>query len=148
MMDTRQKLTPPRPGSPTRANDTGHIIAAVKRMLIQGAGIYLRPMGDQIQINATISQIGPVNSGESATAPSTKGRITCPTVYSLPAIPTNGNTFQMVFWTSEDEPHDEGEDFQAGTGDDSVWWTRNTMSRWYPLTYSTLDGTPGDEELV
>lgn len=59
-MDTRQKLTPPRPGSPTRANDLDHIISAVKRMFVAGQGILLRPMGDQIAIHV---DAGPVSAG-------------------------------------------------------------------------------------
>jgi hypothetical protein len=59
-MDGRQKLTPPRPGSPTQGSQIAHIISAVKRMFVQGEGIRLCPLGDQIQINAVR---GPVAQG-------------------------------------------------------------------------------------
>lgn len=65
------------------------------------------------------------------------GRVTCPTVEELPAVPTVANLLQFVFWTSAG----------AGDGDDQVWWTRTGLTRWYPMTYSTLNGTPGSTEL-
>lgn len=52
-------------------------------------------------------------------------------VLELPAVPATAETFQMVFWSSE------------GTGDDKVWWTYTGLTRWYPMAYTTLDGTPG-----
>lgn len=65
------------------------------------------------------------------------GRMVCPDVEELPAIPTEADILQFVFWTSAG----------AGDGDDQVWWTREGLTRWYPMTYSTLDGTPGSTEL-
>jgi hypothetical protein len=70
--------------------------------------------------------------------PTGKGRSNCPTVESLPAVPTTSETFQHVFWTSEGD----------GTGDNGVWWTRTGLTRWYPMIYSTKDGAPGEEELA
>jgi len=137
MMDSRQKLTPPRPGAPMTADRVGHIIAVIKRMLVQGPGVLIEPMGDQIKISAKKNPI-PAGGGASTVPGATAGRFRCPSVDALPAVPTAANTFQMVYWTSEGD----------GTGDDGVWWTRTDLTRWYPFAYSTLNGTPGAEELT
>jgi hypothetical protein len=81
--------------------------------------------------------IGGRGGGGSETETETTGRIVVPTVEELPAVPTVANTYQMVFWTSAG----------AGDGDDRVWWTYYGLTRWYPLVYTTLAGTPGSEEL-
>ena len=118
-----------------RADNLGHTIAALKRMIVGGRGIDVRPMGDQVEISAKAGLI-PTGGGGGG-AGNIVGRITVPTVEALPAVPTNGHTMQVVFWTSAD----------AGTGDDGLWWTKDGMTRWYPMVYSTLSGAPGAEEL-
>lgn len=61
------------------------------------------------------------------------GAVFVPTVETLPPIPTDPEVFQQVFWTS----------FGDGTGDDQVWFTYTGKTRWYPTTYTVLNGTPG-----
>lgn len=147
-MNASQKLTPFRSGQKLPAEALNHIVEFVKRMFVQGKGIEIKRIGDQLSIEATGQPIPRVGTSEgSPTAPSSKGRYKCPVVYSLPAVPTAADTYQMVYWTSEDEPHEEGEGFQEGTGDNTVWWTRTDLTRWYPMTYSELDGEPGETEL-
>lgn len=87
------------------------------------------------------SKRGAVGGGGSTTTgeggAGANGRLVCPTVEELPAVPTDTDILQFVFWTSAG----------AGDGNDNIWWTRTDLTRWYPLTYSTLDGTPGATEL-
>jgi len=72
-----------------------------------------------------------------------RGQFSCPTVYTLPEIPTTAGRFRMVFWTNEVNPDDSEE---VGTGDNKVWWTRTGLTRWYPFLYTTKAGTPAEPE--
>lgn len=76
--------------------------------------------------------------GSTDSSETNNGRFSVPVVETLPAVPVGANVLQIVFWTSEGD----------GTGDDQPWWTYTGLTRWYPMTYSTLDGTPGEDGLV
>jgi hypothetical protein len=119
-----------------RANDINHVIETLKRYLVQGHGIEIRRAGDRAVISVARQPIAP--GGRTSQQPQGKGRSNCPTVETLPAVPTTSETFQRVFWTSDGD----------GTGDNGVWWTRTGLTRWYPMIYSTKDGAPGEEELA
>lgn len=58
-----QKLNEPRPGAPMRAQDTGHVIAAMKRMIVQGVGISVQWLGDQCLISAKGGPVGGFSGG-------------------------------------------------------------------------------------
>jgi hypothetical protein len=78
------------------------------------------------------------SGGGAGESEDTSGRLIVPIVETLPAVPTAAARMQLVYWTSDG----------AGTGDDGIWYTYTGMTRWYPLGhYTTLDGTPGAEEL-
>ena len=58
----------------------------------------------------------------------------CPTVKTLPAIPTSGRA--RVFWAS-------GTTLTGATGDDQVWEAHAEQSVWYPQDKPTNKlGTP------
>ena len=132
-----QKIPTSGRGETLRADTLNHIIAAVKRMIVGGDGIQVQVMGDQVKINAKRQLFQPRGAGGGGGG-NDVGRITIPTVEELPAVPTNGNTMQIVLWTSAG----------AGDGDDGLWWTKDGMTRWYPMVYSSLNGTPGATELT
>lgn len=59
-MNSSQKINDARPGQPMKADMVNHIIAVVKRMIVDGRGTTVGRMGDQICINASS---GPVGNG-------------------------------------------------------------------------------------
>jgi hypothetical protein len=135
--DRHQAPDLPGKNQPIGASTLKRIVDMVLDLVREGRGIEVRRVGQHVYIHNKIVPTAGASSGGS-TAPMAKGRFKCPTVETLPAVPTASETFQMVYWTSAG----------GGTGDNQVWWTRTDLTRWYPLTYGTLNGTPGAEELV
>lgn len=131
-----QKIPSASRGKLLSADMVNTIVAAMKRMVVGGDGIRVEVMGDQIRINAKRQLFTPRGAGGGGG--NDVGRFTIPTVEELPAVPTNGNTMQIVQWTSAG----------AGDGDDGLWWTKDGMTRWYPMVYSSINGTPGSTELT
>ena len=62
-LNPSQKLNEPRAGAPMRANDAAHVIAAMKRMIVQGVGISVQWLGDQCLISAHGGAVGGFSSG-------------------------------------------------------------------------------------
>lgn len=91
-MNPSQKINDARPGQPMKADMVNHIIAVVKRMIVDGRGTTVGRMGDQICINASK---GPVGNGGGGSTIVDDSFVYGDSFEELPA-PVVGNKFGRV----------------------------------------------------